>query len=1020
LRILNQATLIRYLSIMNNGEIDFFLGSGASAQAGIPTGGTMIWEFKRELYCTENQISKDSLKDLNAEITQKTLQHYFDAQGGHPTLWASDEYAHYFGLCHPTSIARERYIQRKVNDIAPSIGHLCLGDLFIKKRVVNVWTTNFDELIEAGIKTLSSHHSFNVYSSANKNVAPSNALSSVIKLHGDYRYDRIKNTSTELQSLETSMQTVFSESLGNKGLVVIGYSGSDDSIMSVFESRIANPDFLKYGLIWAMPEEAVLSDRLNNLMERACQANENSGIVRIQSYDEFMYSIYAAQANKNDIIESLWKDYDHRKLPIAFQTTPATNFTKLNAFESTSYPSCMIFETDISSWKQLKDVIGDSGIIAALYAHHIYCFDETYEINRVFGSHIKGRIEEERVSNRILYQADSIYTGMLYSLIKKVLVNKLGMTEFRRNKYYNPKAGRKDNKNHCLVYEAVEIFLSVYKDKIYLNTVPTVFITDYKGYAFERYENQRKVNSIMSKIYNGEYNMKLKNWNMFFSKNKELSFRHKNFSLSFNRIPLSCGGILRDKSWPTKRYYNFPEPEMQFCVTDSSKNKRSVNQLKGITKFSPLDYSYSNKQTTRPPIELAIVSPQEHIKKLLNHLAKLNQQIIPYNQNDGFLTQYSGFDTVFKRSLLIPTEDDMTKVFLYPQNDTVKMSKIDYLNLLKRYIDRLAGQNNFDIAIIYIPKIFSRFREDNATDFNLHDAIKLYATDKSVKVQFIEEKSIDYYDHCKVRWGLSTSLYAKANGVLWQPVTMNKETAFVGISYAISKIKGTCIGCSQLFDSSGTGIRLLLRKIDDPTFWGRNPYMKSDEARAIMSTLRDQYYKCDPTNHLKRIVVHKNTPFTQDEIKGFTQALEGIDDIELLQIQEYSPWRAVRFDTTDYKSDPARYAIHRGTVIPLDDDCFLLWTHGCVQHNDLCGHHYNYYKGGRGIPAPLLVKRFYGKASGDVLVNEILMLSKMNWNSGDSLYKQLPVTLDFAKILSRMSKQDEAIYNKPYDFRYFM
>lgn len=1005
---------------MNNGEIDFFLGSGASAQAGIPTGGTMIWEFKRELYCTENQISKDSLKDLNAEITQKTLQHYFDAQGGHPTLWASDEYAHYFELCHPTSIVRERYIQSKVNDIAPSIGHLCLGDLFIKKRVVNVWTTNFDELIEAGIKTLSSHHSFNVYSSANKNVAPSNALSSVIKLHGDYRYDRIKNTPTELQSLETSMQTVFSESLGKKGLVVIGYSGSDDSIMSVFESQIANPDFLKYGLIWAMPEEAGLSDRLNNLMERACQANENSGIVRIQSYDEFMYSIYAAQANKNDIIESLWRDYDHRKLPIAFQTTPATNFTKLNAFESTSYPSCMIFETDISSWKQLKDVIGDSGTIAALYAHHIYCFDETYEINRVFGSHIKGPIEEERVSNRILYKADSIYTGMLYSLIKKVLVNKLGMTEFRRNKYYNPKAGRKDNKHHCLAYEAVEIFLSVYKDKIYLNTVPTVFITDYKGNAFERYENQRKVNSIMSKIYNGEYNIKLKNWNMFFSKNQELSFRHKNFSLSFNRIPLSCGGILRDKSWPTKRYYNFPEPEMQFCVTDSSKNKRSVNQLKGITKFSPLDCSYSNKQTTRPPIELAIVSPQEHIKKLLNHLAKLNQQIIPYNQNDGFLTQYSGFYTVFKRSLLIPTEDDMTKVFLYPQNDTVKMSKIDYLNLLKRYIDRLAGQNNFDIAIIYIPKIFSRFREDNATDFNLHDAIKLYATDKSVKVQFIEEKSIDYYDQCKVRWGLSTSLYAKANGVLWQPVTMNKETAFVGISYAISKIKGTCIGCSQLFDSSGTGIRLLLRKIDDPTFWGRNPYMKSDEARAIMSTLRDQYYKCDPTNHLKRIVVHKNTPFTQDEIKGFTQALEGIDDIELLQIQEYSPWRAVRFDTTDYKSDPARYAIHRGTVIPLDDDCFLLWTHGCVQHNDLCGHHYNYYKGGRGIPAPLLVKRFYGKASGDVLVNEILMLSKMNWNSGDSLYKQLPVTLDFAKILSRMSKQDEAIYNKPYDFRYFM
>ena len=57
---------------------------------------------------------------------------------------------------------------------------------------------------------------------------------------------------------------------------------------------------------------------------------------------------------------------------------------------------------------------------------------------------------------------------------------------------------------------------------------------------------------------------------------------------------------------------------------------------------------------------------------------------------------------------------------------------------------------------------------------------------------------------------------------------------------------------------------------------------------------------------------------------------------------------------------------------------------------------------------------------GDVLAKEILMLTKMNWNSGDSMYKMLPVTLDFAKVLARMSKQDEAIYDKAYDFRFFM
>lgn len=109
----------------------------------------------------------------------------------------------------------------------------------------------------------------------------------------------------------------------------------------------------------------------------------------------------------------------------------------------------------------------------------------------------------------------------------------------------------------------------------------------------------------------------------------------------------------------------------------------------------------------------------------------------------------------------------------------------------------------------------------------------------------------------------------------------------------------------------------------------------------------------------------------------------------------------------------------RGLTVKLNKDSFLLWSHGCIIHQELSGK-LNYYKGLRGIPAPLLIRRFSGKCSGEILAQEILMLTKMNWNSGDSLYKTLPVTLDFAKVLARMSKQNEAIYDKAYDFRYFM
>ena len=622
---IDAATLLRYLSVMNSGEIDFFLGSGASAQAGIPTGGTMIWDFKRELYCTENEVSKELFKDLNAEITRNILQKHFDTQGKHPALYSSNEYAHYFELCHPSAIARERYIQSKVNDIAPSIGHLCLGDLFINKRVVNIWTTNFDELVEAGIKTLTPHHSFNVYSSANKSIAPSNTLSSVIKLHGDYRYDHILNTPAELQSLESSMKTAFADNLKNKGLVVIGYSGSDESIMSILEQGLSNPDFLKYGLIWAVPEGVALSTRLSTLMEDACKKNENSAVVEIQSFDEFAHSIYTSQSNKNDLIENLWKDYQHRKLPVSFQSAPTTNFTKLNAFESVIYPSCMVFDTDISSWKQLKSIIGDNDIIASFYAGKIYCFEDETEINRVFGSHVNSQITEERVPNRIFYRTDSIYIGMLYLLIKKILITEFGLTEFRRNKYYDPTMSQRDNDLNCLIYNALEISLSVHKGKIYLNIIPTVFVTDNNGNPYERLENQRRINQAMSKIYNGQYNEILKKWNSLFSKDRAFAFSYKGFSLSFNKIPISSGGTSRQSNWPEKTCYRFPEPEMQFSVSNA--NQRSVNQLKGMSRYAPLDCSYQMQQTNRPSIEIAIISPQEQANKLLGHLARLNQPI---------------------------------------------------------------------------------------------------------------------------------------------------------------------------------------------------------------------------------------------------------------------------------------------------------------------------------------------------------------------------------------------------------
>ena len=199
-------------------DIDFFLGAGASLSAGIPSGQNLIWQFKKEIYCSENSVSRELFKDMQSERNRTKLQDYFDSLDGFPKRGSKDEYSFYFEKCFDNSTARKAYIQKLVANVEPIRGHLCLANLFINNKVKNIWTTNFDELIEAGIKTLSPQYSFNVVSSIQKDRIShiaNNNFQNVIKLHGDYRYDSLQNTEQELQNLENQLSDLFCQNLMN-------------------------------------------------------------------------------------------------------------------------------------------------------------------------------------------------------------------------------------------------------------------------------------------------------------------------------------------------------------------------------------------------------------------------------------------------------------------------------------------------------------------------------------------------------------------------------------------------------------------------------------------------------------------------------------------------------------------------------------------------------------------------------------------------------------------------------------
>jgi hypothetical protein len=70
-----------------------------------------------------------------------------------------------------------------------------------------------------------------------------------IKLHGDFRSRRLKNTGGELRQQDAILRDLLVGACGRSGLIVAGYSGRDDSIMDAFEVLEKTSPF-PGGLFW--------------------------------------------------------------------------------------------------------------------------------------------------------------------------------------------------------------------------------------------------------------------------------------------------------------------------------------------------------------------------------------------------------------------------------------------------------------------------------------------------------------------------------------------------------------------------------------------------------------------------------------------------------------------------------------------------------------------------------------------------------------------------------------------------
>ncbi|MBL9165596.1 MAG: SIR2 family protein [Planctomycetaceae bacterium] len=170
-----------------------------------------------------------------------------------------------------------------------------------------VFTTNFDDLINEScylyspdVRPIVCAHDSSIDS-----VRLTAKRAKIIKLHGDFLFDSIKNTVRELESLEANIRDKFRQFASEYGMIVVGYSGNDRSVMDTLEALLRNSGAFPHGIYWCVRRGG--NGSLTPAVERLRRFPKFQ-LVEIDDFDSFRASLHGSLSSEaHPIIDDPYK-----------------------------------------------------------------------------------------------------------------------------------------------------------------------------------------------------------------------------------------------------------------------------------------------------------------------------------------------------------------------------------------------------------------------------------------------------------------------------------------------------------------------------------------------------------------------------------------------------------------------------------------------------------------------------------------------------------------------------------------
>ncbi len=285
--------------------------------------------------------------------------------------------------------------------------------------------------------------------------------------------------------------------------------------------------------------------------------------------------------------------------------------------------------------------------------------------------------------------------------------------------------------------------------------------------------------------------------------------------------------------------------------------------------------------------------------------------------------------------------------------------------------------------------------DSEGSELDFHDLLKAQSLTLGSPLQFVRPRTYDdsikevtgagrvkaLQDPATRAWNFHTALYYKAGGTPWRLLrrTSELESCYVGVSFyrTIDK-QHIHTSVAQVFNERGEGMILrggeAIMSKDD-----LQPHLAKKDMQALVETSLNAFEK-EHHHFPARVVIHKTSAFTRQELEGSTAALDElrIRHRDLLVVRE-SDMRLFR---------TAAYPPLRGTFLELDEKHSIVYSRGSVPFFEMYPGMY--------VPRALQIEAVAVEQPAKVLAQEVLALTKMNWNN-TQFDSALPITIRAAR-----------------------